>query len=472
MALTLSLVTSESNVSVNSNTSDLTVKVNLSWTGGSWDWNGLSKTLTIDDTTYNFSSEKVNPNRTTTGSQTIYSRTKTIAHNSDGSRTVNVSAKIVTRTESGTVSSSKSVRLTTIARATQPSVSPTTADIGDTITISCPRKSSSFTHNLSYTFGSESGTIETGAGTSKTWTLPKSLADNLPTATTGTLKITCVTKNGNTTVGTKTCTMKVTVPNTTEYKPSINGISTSELSSDVKGKFTVFVKGKSSIRIAVDRDAGYGTSVKQTKVTFDGRTYTGATVDTSTVSKSGSLKCTVSVTDNRSRVTSKDYTISVVNYYKPSVKSFKCQRCNSNGTANDSGAYFKATYTVDIAPVSNQNKKTAVLRHKKQNSSSWTEQAVTLNTYNASGSIVLPADTESSYNIEFEVTDTYQSTKATATVSTVKTLVDYHSSGTGIAFGKVAEKQNTADFDMTLIIKNVDHTITEAEYNTLMGLLK
>lgn len=90
--------------------------------------------------------------------------------------------------------------LTTIPRAS--SVSATAVNLGSATTVSISRASSSFTHTLTYSFGSATGTIATKtSSTSVSWTPPLSLANQIPSATSGTCTITCTTYNGSTSIG-------------------------------------------------------------------------------------------------------------------------------------------------------------------------------------------------------------------------------------------------------------------------------
>lgn len=96
--------------------------------------------------------------------------------------------------------------------STVPSISSGTVQMGKTITIATPRASSKYTHNLTYSIGSKSGTIATGAATSAEWEIPLPLISEVTNATSGTLKITCETKNGTAPIGTETITASVKVP--------------------------------------------------------------------------------------------------------------------------------------------------------------------------------------------------------------------------------------------------------------------
>ena len=104
--------------------------------------------------------------------------------------------------------------------------------MGSATTISITRASSSFTHTLSYSFGSTSGTIATKTtSTSVSWTPALTLANQIPNALTGTCTITCETYNGSTKIGSKTCTLTLTVPSS--VKPTITSLTAARVNGDV-----------------------------------------------------------------------------------------------------------------------------------------------------------------------------------------------------------------------------------------------
>lgn len=115
MAVTVSITLKENSYSVANNTSSVTCKVVAHWTYSSNDRNNLTKTLTFAGTEYT-TKTNINSSVTTSGSVTLFNKTKTITHNSDGSKTVSASVKVPTRTSSGTVKASKSLTLTRIPR--------------------------------------------------------------------------------------------------------------------------------------------------------------------------------------------------------------------------------------------------------------------------------------------------------------------------------------------------------------------
>lgn len=108
---------------------------------------------------------------------------------------------------------SKSVTLTINAfPATTPNTDTEPAVMCEELTISLERQSSVYTHNLTYSMGSQGGVIATGVGASYKWIVPEYLISELPNKISGELTITCVTKNGTAIVGTTTKVVQVKVP--------------------------------------------------------------------------------------------------------------------------------------------------------------------------------------------------------------------------------------------------------------------
>lgn len=147
---------------------------------------------------------------------TFGDHTFTISHNSDGTKTITIQGGWSTNGHSSYIkdgSVSGQVTLPRIARAS--TISSLSTNLGSAGTISITRQSSDFTHTLTYTFGSASGTIVTKtSNTSVSWTPDVSLIaqfgadDKTKTGT-----ITCTTYSGNTSVGTSTGTLTLTIPN-------------------------------------------------------------------------------------------------------------------------------------------------------------------------------------------------------------------------------------------------------------------
>ena len=108
-------------------------------------------------------------------------------------------------------SGSFTIDLPTIARASEPTLSASSVTMLGDVTITTNRKSSSFTHDLTYKFNGYEGTIATGVGASYKWTVPD-LVSKIPNKSSGTCTIYCKTKSGSTVVGTKSVTLTLNIP--------------------------------------------------------------------------------------------------------------------------------------------------------------------------------------------------------------------------------------------------------------------
>ena len=159
---TLKVDWEESNVDTANNQSDITCTVTLSATGSYYINSSASKdiSLTINGTKY---TATCTVGISAGGSKTLMTKTvSNINHSSDGSKTVAISCTLgIEVTLSGTFVSSVSVSgnasLTTIARKSSLSASNGTLNTAQTLTVT--RQSSSFTHTITYSCGSASGTI-------------------------------------------------------------------------------------------------------------------------------------------------------------------------------------------------------------------------------------------------------------------------------------------------------------------------
>ena len=190
----------------------------------------------------------------TKGWYKLGSKSVTVTHNTDGTKSLTLTAEWDCGFKSDYtprhLSLSKTVTLTTIPRASKATTSGST--LGEALTITINRASSSFTHKLYYTCGSvKDQLIAENVGTSYSWNAPPvSLAQQAPNAETVALTLTVKTYNGNTYVGSWTTTVKLAVPSTVVPSLSVaisdpTGVSDTyggyvQLRSKVKGDITVF----------------------------------------------------------------------------------------------------------------------------------------------------------------------------------------------------------------------------------------
>ena len=387
----------------------------------------------------------------------VASGTKTLTHNSDGTRSFNISIGAAVYYTSVTCTGVGSPTLDTIARASDLSVSNGTLGVAQTIT--ADRKSSGFTHTLTWKCGSYSGTIATkSSATSWSFTPELKLAEGAPNGTNVYCEFTLTTNNGNTAIGSTKKSVRLAIPNSVAPTCSMS-------LSDAKGykdTYGGYIQGQSILHVVINGSGIFGSSISSYSASANGTRYISQTFDTAPLKTAGSNTITVGVKDSRGRSASASSAINVIPYSVPNIISFSVNRCNANGTENDRGAYAKVTYRYSVTDLSNKNTFTASLNYKKTTDSQWTSVNITPidSLYNVSGSNIIAADDAHSYDISLVVTDSFTSASQSTALSTGYCLYHVRASGKGITWGGIAEDdgfnvkmpasfQNSVSFEST-----------------------
>ena len=444
--------------SVANNTSTVTAKVQLVSTGSSYTINSTaskSGSLTINGTKYTFSfTASLSGNQT----KTLYTKTVTVAHNSDGSKTCSFSATCgIDVTLSGTfygdITASGSGTFNTIARAS--SISSVTSSVSVTgsnsVTVNITRAASSFTHTVVFSFGSYSKTTE-DVGTSTSYAIPQSWLNAIPNATSGTAKVTVTTYSGSTKIGSAVSKdFTITVPST--VVPTISAVNLSEATSGIAVQFGGYVQNKSKLAVSVTAAGAYSSTIKSYSVTVQGTPYTKASFTSGVLKNSGTSNVSVTVTDSRGRTASTTKSITVIAYTAPKINTFTTIRANSSGTADDNGTLALAKIKFSVAAVNDKNTKSYKVEYKQKSATTWT-QAATGSVYSYDSDMLLNINlsTDKSYDLRLSLTDFFGTVTATSEVATAFTLLDFNSSGKGIAFGKVSEVADGMEIDMPMSI--------------------
>jgi len=377
--------------------------------------------------------------------KTLASGTTSVAHNSDGTKSFNYSfsqefAITFSGASIGTKSGSGSGTLTTIPRATTPTLSASSVNMGSSVTINTPRASSGFTHDLAYSFaGSGWVAIDTGVGTSKTWTVPD-LATRIPNATSGTMTIRCITKNGSTSIGTKTVLLTVKVP--TSVVPTISAVALAEATSGLAAQFGAYIQNKSTVKATITAAGAKGSTIKSYSTTFLGKTYTGSSWTSDLLTKSGSLSMVTKVTDSRGRTASKTTTLTVLAYTKPQVTEFVVRRVNEDGLMDSNGTRASFSYAYTVAPLGNKNTAAMTITYKRSTETTWSSSILNGSSLNGSGVVLstvnFPNDYQ--YDLRIQVKDWFGATSTyTAVLPSGAVIFDIRADGLGIAFGKTSE---------------------------------
>lgn len=427
---------------VSANTSTITAKAYLvnDW---SLSINARSDNkVTIEGTAQTYASPAIS----STGTHLLGTVTQTVNHGSDGSKSLAMSAVFYIRaTLSGTyyesITASANITLDSIARAS--GVSASNVAMGSATTIAISRASSSFTHTLTYAFGSATGTIAAKTtSTSVSWTPPLTLASQIPKAVTGTCTITCTTYNGNTSIGSKTCTLTLTVP--ASVKPTITSLTAARVDGAVPSTWGIYVQTKSKATLTINGAAGsYGSTISSYSITGGGYTSTASSFTTGFLNTSGTITFTATVTDSRGRVSAAaTVSISVVAYSPPSFASYLSQRCLSNGTVNEDGTYIRGLVSYSYASCSSKNTITRAAYYKKASDTAWTNASAAFSSGTAFTFGGGKISTETSYDIKYTLTDAFTTIAIQDIVSTAAVVMDFKKGGKGVAVGKVSEVDN------------------------------
>ena len=440
MAVSISIEITQNSQNVANNTSNVTVKVKASWTYGSY--NRLEKPgwLKIDGTQYDFTSP-FNTGKTTSGSVILFTKTVDVAHGATGAKTLSCSASYTSGVSSGTVTASASKTLTTIPRATTPTLSASSVDMGGKVTINTPRASSAFTHDLAYSFaGGSYVSIATGVGTSYSWTTPD-LASKIPNTTSGTVTIRCITKNGSTTVGTKTDTMTLKVP--ASVVPTISAVATEEAVEGLAEHFGAFIKSKSKVKTTITAAGAKGSTIKSYNTVFNGRTYTGSSWTSAVVTESSvDLSLVTTVTDSRGRTAKKTTFIKVLDYAKPAISELQVYRVDETGAAHSDGIYIAVRYKYAVTPLQDANKASLNIDYKRSTETEWTRL---LSVYDLSADdTALPTSptfsTDYQYDVRLTLSDYFGAVPAyTVQLPSGAVILDIGADGDCLGIGETAQ---------------------------------
>lgn len=378
----------------------------------------------------------------------IGSHTVTVEHDSDGSKSININATggIPSLSFSST-NCSATVTLDKIPRATTPTFGATTQTIGSNMVINLPAANASFYHTITYSWGSDSGTIGTNLRNSVNWTIPMTFNEGVPNGTQGTLFITVETFTlGGVSLGKVTRSTVCNVPES--IVPIINAITLSDTGGNVPSDWGVYVRGKSTLHVNVTASGRYYARIVGYSIRALGATITSNDADVGIIQDSGTVSVEVTVTDSRGRTTTQSTSINVEDYSNPEIEVFSVERANSFGTVVDNGAYAKILLSASGSAVSNKNTVEAKIYHMRSDLKEWTLARTIPVAYSIDQTIMIPnMVTSRSYAIQVAISDTFGSTITEAILKAEGAVMGWMPGGVGVSFGKTAEESHIADFN-------------------------
>ena len=405
----------------------------ISWTLSAQGYSGgwvAERTLyvTIDGATVYSKSDRVERKV-----GTIKTGTKTITHNSNGSRSFTITLGAAVYGASVNCKGSGTFALNTIGRASTLNVSGGTLGVAQTIT--ADRKVSSFTHTLTWECGSYSGTIATkSTATSWSFTPPLELANTATRLYPVGVYFKLTTYNGSTVVGTSDQTVVMDIPTSIKPTCTVNITDPTGYSATYGG----YIQNKSKMKITVTATPAYGSPIASYSIIVNKNQYNYNPATTGVITTSGSNTIIGKATDERNRTGSATTTINVLAYSSPKI-TFTMYRCDQDGTENMTGSYCKVTYKAVITSLSNKNSKSIKLRYKKTSDTQYTSRTINMSAYTQEGSEIFSAEDGSSYNVQMQAIDSFETSTTTAELSTGFSIMHIPASGKGLAVGKISQ---------------------------------
>lgn len=387
---------------------------------------------------------------------TLATARQNIYHNSDGTKTFTVTAG-ASMTGQGVVQPfSASFTLDPIPKMSTIS-SITGGTIGGSMTVYLNKPTSSSTTSVWVALGS-SGWVNVASyqsGSSISFTVPNSLANQIPNSTKGTGSVIIRTHNNGKDLGDHSWNKEFSVPDWMKY--SITSI-TKDTDTQINGEWK-FIKSKSKLKVTINTDNtnAYGATIKEYRFTFNGSTYYGNGTWTNIINTSGSKTISVTVTDSRGRTTTSSSTITIYDY-SPPWGSISAYRCNSSGTRDDvNGTYVKVTFSGGMSSVDGANTFMLNISHRESDKE-WSSDYSTTSTVNDAtrilGTSTSSYDIDKTYEIKLKISDWYQTNEYIAFVSTSVVPLDYRAGGTGIGIGRYCTLDDTVQINKEIQMHN------------------
>lgn len=441
----LLLDVSEKSYSIENNTSTVEWWVGIRSNTAYHNHYGLAETYTV---VINGSTVHSAVHKPTVGNgQTVWvaSGTATVGHNADGSKTVAVSASF-NNADRGTYlpttgSCSGSLKLTTIPRATVPSIDKPSLDCGSVIKFTGTSASSNFSHKLYSSWnGTEKliATLDKGStAVSYSYTIPTDWEKNMPNTTSAIATFILETLNGNTVIGRKS--INATVQVRSGIVPTV-GNPTIEDTNSISKAMGLYVQSQSCIKFTIPTSGNQGSTITSVSTKFNDQTYSGSTFTTQAIQNSGTLTYTITVTDSRSRTATKSGSINVVAYNPPSLTNVSAKRANSSYAVDESsGTYALLHFKVGFTSLSNKNVTSFYIQYRASGATSWTKvnswaNNYTLNQDYKAGNLF--TSTTTTYEVAFGVKDKFMSDYSwqIVTVTPTYTLINFGKDGKSLTF--------------------------------------
>lgn len=366
------LTVTEDSYNVAGNSSTVSYSLVLTGNSGYYYQNiGTTTQVSINGTLVQDRSEQITMPVPSQGvsSVTICSGTVQVPHNADGTKTITVWAKITTPTTQTYLPGeikvpsglNGSLTLTTIPR--QSTMTIPTMTIQESATFNISASSNTFSHTITYSIGSLTGTAATASAgtTSVSWTPPSTFYAQTPQSDSAYITLVLHTFSGGTEIGSTTYSNRIMNVGA-DIKPTVPTVTLTPVNTNAwLNTNQLYVGGYTKVKIDSSASPGTGSYISGYTITND-VTGSGASF-TSGVLSAGNKTISVTASDARGRTNLRTVYVTFQEYSNPKFSTFKAVRGTYNNgtwTSNEYGNHIRvqAVGSVSLSSSGNVGTKT------------------------------------------------------------------------------------------------------------------
>lgn len=233
-------------------------------------------------------------------------------------------------------------------------------------------------------------------------------------------------------------------------QPSISNVEIVDANTKTKA-LGVYVQNHSKLNIKTTASGIAGSTIKSIKILAANQVFFGSNITTNELNAAGTVEIQIIATDSRNKTFSTTRSITVEPYFLPSINNFKGQRLEKD----------ERTITIErnfrMSSIASKNPCNWKVERRQIGSSNWltiqqgTDKVLTTNllAYNNS--------TDLDYEFRLTISDFYTSATQSFFVGSSFRLYEAHSSGTGLAVGQIAKRPNMFDVNLkTAFFKGIE----------------
>lgn len=233
-------------------------------------------------------------------------------------------------------------------------------------------------------------------------------------------------------------------------QPSISNVEIVDANTKTKA-LGVYVQNHSKLNIKTTASGIAGSTIKNIKILAANQVFWGSDITTNELNAAGTVEIKIIATDSRNKTFSTTRNITVEPYFLPSINNFKGQRLEKDERTITIERNFK------MASIASKNPCNWKVERRQIGSSNWltiqqgTDKVLTTNllAYNNS--------TDLDYEFRLTISDFHTSATQSFFVGSSFRLYEAHSSGTGLAVGQIAKRPNMFDVNLkTAFFKGIE----------------